>query len=110
MVLKTSWMLVAAVFFGYFYWIQEYFRDILHGRINYIPNNIVALSELAVALILLFLVTMAGIYSLQSFRGSLYKTIIAGVLVSASFGYGVSMVLGPAVIVLSVLHRKQYYV
>ena len=94
---------------GYVYWFGSFFLPVMYGRINYIPNNIIALSELTLALLFLVVVTVAGVYALQSFRGSMYKTITAGVLTSASFGYGLSLVIGIVAIVLVVYYRDQYY-
>lgn len=114
---------------GYVMWFLVFLSSYLQGRINFVPGNVQAMTDFLLSLVALLSTSFASFYGFQCLRGSFPQTILSGCfgffasLIPGVFGlYNIvnwlSLVLVMCVgiffslasIIISIIHRKDFYV
>ncbi len=106
----ASSVLLGAGALGHIYWIDRFLQGFLEGKINFVPNNELALTEFFFAMILLLCASASTLYAIQSFRGGRTHALLSGIFGIFAFGYGAGAALAVFGIILVAYFREEFYV
>ena len=108
-VFRVFILTTAAAFFGFAYWFDTYYRAMVDGKINFVPGNVIAMSEFILTISLLLVSSSALVCAVQSLRGSIKMAVLAALFAAASFGYGISPFLAVAAVLVTAKNRREFY-